>query len=275
MIKSLNLRRGAMFLLASIALFAVTALASAASAETFRLLAGREGGGYHNTMTVLATRLQQRGYEGVVENLPGSEAITLAACASTEANVLWIAQADAVWRRLQEGCALAELAVTTNEQAFLMVPPDSRINELSDLNEEHGVLVDNVGSGSELTWLTMAGFEREHGNQSSWASARAVNDSPLRAPALAANGAIHAVMLVRAPGSDDLARLVSQGWEYAEFYDRHLNDLEFNGRSLYESTYNRQAREYTYVVSTFIGTTLAAANRRPAWWDTVLSAVNR
>lgn len=257
------------------------ALPAIAQADTVLFYTGGEGGGYDAAAVDIAQRLEQRGVEAEIVNRNGSDDITLQACRA-EGPSMWIAQKDALWvREIQDGCQLVDLALYGSEYAMIFFPPGSSDNELSDLDAADTVLVDRVGSGSELTWRTMVGIEAEHGRGDEWSLAGTETSSPQRATSMASRGTIQAVFLVRTLQSGDVAALISQGWELGEMYDRDINDLEWNGSPLYEAERvdivlegDRRGRDWAYVVPSFIGTTPAVERREADLFDAMLSAVN-
>lgn len=262
--------------LAAIAL----ALPAIAQAETVLFYTGGEGGGYDAASRQIAQRLDQRGIEAEVVNRNGSDDITLQAC-NADGPSMWIAQKDALWvREMQDGCSLVDLGIYGEEYAMLFFPPDSRNDELSHLSAGDSVLVDKVGSGSELTWRNMVAIEAEHGGGDEWSQAAPVTQSPQRATSMASRGTIQAVFLVRTLQSDDVTALLSQGWDLGYMYDRDINDLQWNGAALYDAERveivrngSRQDRDWAYVVPSFIGTTQSVERGNPDMFDAILSAV--
>jgi TRAP-type uncharacterized transport system substrate-binding protein len=250
-----------------------------AFAQDLTIYAGVEGGGYDARAQDIAKRLSQRQIATTVVNRAGSDDITLQACRDPQS--LWIAQKDALWLREQEGCYLVDLGVYGEEVAVILFPPGSRLTKLSHLEARHRVLVDRVGSGSELSWRTMVKIEREFGRSNSWSAATTVSEAVARAQSLAQRGEIDAVFLVRTTGSPDLKRLLDQGWILGEMYDRDITDLKYGNRPLYESrrveindSNNRRFRNYAYVVPSFIGTTEQVERSNPQMFDELLRALN-
>ena len=260
---------------------ALALIAGSANAENVTIFTGKEGGGYDAAARTVAERLSQRGHVVTIVNRNGSDDITLQACAAT-GPVMWIAQKDAVWtREMRDGCALVDVGVHATEYAMLFTPPKARADELDELRADDAVLVDGVGSGSELTWRTMGAIEAEHGRGDAWATARAENATPTRAASMAERGTIQAVMLVRTPQSTDVRRLLEAGWKLAYLYDRDINDLEWNGTPLYESVQievtdrgRKLGKNYGYAVPSFWGTTALVERDYPALFDDMVSAVN-
>jgi TRAP-type uncharacterized transport system substrate-binding protein len=228
-------------------------------ADSFSFFTGAEGGGYHRKSMALAERFQQRGIEVAIVNRNGSDDITLQACSNP--NSIWIAQHDAVWKRELEGCRLVDIAVHGVEHAFLLVPPDSKIDRLRDLTSEHTVLVDRVGSGSELTWNAMRTVEEKESPRSTWIAARQDNSQAALAVSRASRSTIDAVFLVRDQRSPDVLNLLKAGWSMAEMWSRSIERFKWGNKAMYPSqqlTINfegQRHRNYVFDVTTFIGTT--------------------
>lgn len=262
---------------------ALGAVASVAAAqdlpETITIYTGAEGGGYDARARVVAQRLEQRGVNVEIENMSGSDEITLAACRND--NSMWIAQKDALYvREIRDGCVLVDVGLYGDEVAAIFFPPDSRLDELSDLDSSHILLVDRLGSGTDLAWRTMVGIEQEHGRSNAWSEAQVDYGTIRRATSLATRGRIHAVMLVRRPNSPDFNLLTQQGWELGEFYDRDINDLQYGTQPLYEAVDvdftdegGDRHRDDGYLIPSFIGTTEAIERNYPDLFDLMVGAV--
>lgn len=214
-----------------IALLLTTSLVHA---EPLIVAAGKSGGGYDKAAQSLSIRLSQRNTDAVVKNFNGSDEITLALC-SKKADIGYT-QIDAIYARAHEGCTLRPLGLYGHEYATIWFPPDSPYNELDDLDASNTVLIDTVGSGTDLFWHTIVGIETnpDIANGSEWAQASTVNESPEMAMTLAEIGEIDAVILVRKANSTDYAGLDDNGWNRGWLYDKDINDVEFNGKPLYE-----------------------------------------
>jgi len=256
----------------------VMLIAASASDQAITIYTGKEGGGYAAKADEVRQRLEQRGVQATVEHKAGSDEITLASC-QDEASI-WIAQEDALYtREVRDGCLLVDVGVYGQEFAFLLFPPESRLSKLHNLGGEHTVFVDGLGSGSELFWRTIVGIELgDQGNKNEWANAQTETGDKRRIQSLAGRGLIDAVVLVRTPGSQDIKRLLSQGWKLGEFRDKDIDDLSYNGQPLYQrervrvSFDERTARNDVYEVMSFIGTT-PAVERDVELFDAILSAL--
>lgn len=241
-------------------------VASVGFAEPLTIASGKPGGGYDRRAQQIEQRLEQRGIEAQILNLNGSDEISLAVCAGRAA--LGIMQVDAVYARALEGCQMKAVASYGSEAAILLFPPRSPHDELSDLGPGSAVLVDNIGSGSDLFWRTLVKIEMgENGSGDDWAQARAVNDPLELANASAEMGEIHAVVLVRKAESPDVQALLGQGWTLGELWDRNVDDLEFNGGQLYLSEKlsiptpgGKTAKAWGYAVRSFIAVPRAVAD---------------
>lgn len=206
--------------------------ASVASASDLTIATGQPGGGYASAAAKIAQRLEQRNYDVDISHLQGSDEITLALCGGNAD--IGITQIDAMDARAMEGCQLKPVGTYGVEAAVILFPPKSKHNELDDLGADAKILVDTVGSGTDLTWHTMVRIENsEHGNKSKWSQATAVNDPVSMAQTAADFGDIHAVIMVRKPDSLAISQLLERGWKLGELFDKDIDDYEFNGQPLY------------------------------------------
>lgn len=250
----------------ALALAAGLSMAGLASAEVLTIATGKAGGGYDRRAIQIEQRLEQRGVDAQIVNLNGSDEISLAVCAMRAD--LGIMQIDALYARSLEGCQMKAVASYGSEVALLLFPPRSPHDELGDLGPGSAVLVDTIGSGSDLFWRTLIKIETgQDGSGDGWASARAVNDPLDLANASAEMGEIHAVLLVRKPESADVQALLGQGWTVGELWDRDVTDLEFNGGPLYLSEKlkiptpgGKTIKAWGYVVRSFIAVPRAVAD---------------
>ncbi len=249
-----------------VALLLWALLPMTASAEALTIASGKPGGGYDRRAIQIEQRLEQRGIEAQILNLNGSDEISLALCAGRAG--LGIMQIDAIYARSLEGCQMKAVASYGAEVALLLFPPRSPNDELSDLGPGSAVLVDTIGSGSDLFWRTLVKIETgENGSGDAWAQARAVNDPLELANASAEMGEIHAVLLVRKAESADVQALLGQGWTLGELWDRNIDDLEFNGGQLYLSEKQtvptpggKTVKAWGYTVRSFIAVPRAVAD---------------
>jgi hypothetical protein len=218
-----------------------------AFSEPLIIAAGKASGGYDMAAQRLAQRLQQRNTDAVVSNYNGSDEITLALC--QKAADIGYAQVDAIYARGQEGCFLKPIGIYGTERATIWFPPNSDNNELEDLDASSKILVDTVGSGSELFWNTIVSIETgDDGTNDSWSLAQPVYESLDMAPTLGSFGDIDAVLIVRKEGSADFAFLEESGWTLGWVYDKDINDLLFNDVPLYES----DSHDQTYKVRSYL-----------------------
>lgn len=241
-----------------------------AAAQTIDIATGKPGGGYHRRALQIEQRLEQRGIMATVTNLNGSDEISLALC-SGRAD-LAILQIDAIYARSLEGCQMKAVGSYGMEAALILFPPRADHDALSDLGPGSAIMVDTIGSGTDLFWRTIVRIETgDDGSQDEWASARAVNDPLELANTSAEMGEIDAVILVRKPDSPDVQNLLGQGWTLGELWDRDINDLEFNGGPLYRSEKLKVAapggktvKAWGYEVRSFIAVprTLADGDRQ-------------
>lgn len=209
-----------------------TALALATPVASQTVIAvGQEGRGYEAFGLDMAQRLVGK-LDAVTQNFEGSDAISRAVCDGTAQ--VGIMQVDAIFARQKEGCKLRVVGTYGTEFAYLLTPPESDIDELSDLASGTKVLVDTVGSGTDLFWNTIVSIETgPDGNANGWAKATPVNDPIFLAQSMAEVGDIDAVMIVGTTGSKDVKELIDAGWQMASVYDKDINDQMFNGAELY------------------------------------------
>jgi hypothetical protein len=254
---------------------------STAYAEPLVIYAGKPNGGYDRAAQQVQQRLSQRNIEAIVENRNGSDDISLQICRNEMS--AGIIQVDAAWARsTKDGCEMTILNTYGTEYAFLLVPPGSRTDELSDLSSSDTVFVDGVGSGSELTWRTMVTIEKEHGRSNEWSEANVMTGDIRRVHALSVRGEVTAALLVRLPGSEDVQRFIQQGWTLAELWDRDLNDLQFGSKSLYrpvELTFvnsrGRSAKEWVLEVDSFFVANIDLEYNAPEVFDAIVGATEK
>lgn len=209
---------------------AVIGMAIPAAAETI-IAVGQEGRGYEAFGKKMVERLNGK-LPASIENYEGSDAISRAVCDG--AAQVGIMQIDAIYARQKEGCSLRVVGTYGTEYAYMLVPPGSSIDELHDLAAGNKILVDTVGSGTDLFWNTIVGIETgPQGNKSSWSQATSINDPVFLAPSMADLGEIDAVLIVGTTKSKDVKELIDAGWELAAIDDKDINDEVFNGSSLY------------------------------------------
>jgi TRAP-type uncharacterized transport system substrate-binding protein len=265
-----------MLLAAALSTVPVTVVAQDKN-QPLTVAAGLQGGGYDKFAKTMAQRLTQRGYTSTtVSNHNGSDAISLAAC-NNKADV-WIAQIDAIYARFNEGCVLVPVADYGTEYAMLLVPPESRIDELSDIDETHTVAVDAIGSGTELFWKTISSIEQgKDGSKDDWSRARIIESSAEQLNTMANFGDIQAAILVRKLDSESISMLLNQGWQLAELWDKDIDDEQFNNKSLYESAKVkvpaiRPQTNWIYEVRSFVGVSPAHSNDRQLRTDVASAA---
>lgn len=209
---------------------AVIGMAIPAAAETI-IAVGQEGRGYEAFGKKMVERLNGK-LPASIENYEGSDAISRAVCDG--AAQVGIMQIDAIYARQKEGCSLRVVGTYGTEYAYMLVPPGSSIDELHDLAAGNKILVDTVGSGTDLFWNTIVSIETgPNGNKSGWAQATSINDPVFLAPSMADLGEIDAVLIVGTTKSKDVKELIDAGWELTAIDDKDINDEVFNGSSLY------------------------------------------
>jgi TRAP-type uncharacterized transport system substrate-binding protein len=263
----------------ALALTALVPASAHAQDDTVTIAAGKEGGGYDSFAKRLATRMAQRGLNATVANMNGSDEITLALCNGSAQ--IGLTQIDAVYQRAIEGCTLDPLALYGNEYAMIFFPPDSRYNELSDLGPDNAVLVDTIGSGTELFWKTIVGIEQgEDGNKSEWSKATPVHDLLAMSNTLAEFGDIDAVIMVRTLKSDDVIRMLDLGWKMGELWDKDINDQMFQNTALYEAekieirSGGVKQVDWAYEVRSFLMASASWRRSNPETFRTIQMSMN-
>jgi hypothetical protein len=217
---------------------AIAAIAATMALPTYALeiATGKAGGDYDTKSAVISENLRQRGIENHVTNYNGSSEISLTVCQG-KADV-GLMQMDAIYvRMIEDKCVLKPIAPLGDEVAVMLVPGDApkAKRKLKNWTDSDSVLVDTVGSGSELWWKTAVSIEQsDKGSQDDWAKASTVNDSLDLAEGLGSMGNITGVVMVRKQNSKDIINLLDAGWQLAELWDKNLDDLKFNGKPMYE-----------------------------------------
>lgn len=218
---------------------------STAGAAEVTLCAGRQGGGYDGIMRSVGAELERKGHTVTVLNLAGSEDIldnlNGGKCSFGPA------QGDIFYKKNKESpgslAKVVPVDVLYNEAMQLVCSEASGYDELDDIQAGDAVIVDVIGSGSSLSWENMVAIEKEYGNGSYWAQA-----TPTYSPLDEAGGAIALGQAKCAFGVGkvpiDWAKgLLERGGVLSEVYDKDINDLEFNGSSLYQ-TVNVDVEDY-------------------------------
>lgn len=254
-------------------------MASSALADV-SIATGKVGGGYDKATKQIATRLEQRGIKSTVTNLDGSDAISLAVCGGRAD--IGPMQIDAIYARANEGCDLKAIASYGSEYAFLMLPPRSEYDELSDLKSTDTILADTVGSGSDLWVRTAMKIENgDDGDKDDWAKATVLNDPLELAQAGADMGEVSAVIIVRKPNSPDVTRLLDMGWKFGELYDKDIDDLKFKGSPLYRGEQvevfggGKRHKNYVYEVRSLIVAGKSIVNGDRNTFTAISSVVNQ
>jgi TRAP-type uncharacterized transport system substrate-binding protein len=217
---------------ASMALVAISSMP--ALADDVTLCAGGAGRGYDKVFQAVAVELKERGHNAKVLNLKGSEDIINAIVAGR--CQYGAAQGDIYYKMSKDnpsvGSALKPIDILYDEVATLVCSKDSGYDELSDISAGDTIIVDSLGTGSAMTWETMVAIEKEYGGSNAWSQA-VPEYIPLSeaGAALALGNAKCAFGVGSAP--INWATEIENDGGVAEVYDKDLNDLEFNGKSVY------------------------------------------
>lgn len=228
--------RIASFLIASAcATAALMSISSQSLAGEVTLCGGAEGGGYDTIMRRIGNELEKRGHKVNIRNLGGSEDIL------NEINNgscdYGPAQKDIHFKMKSKMTGTLPVSLLYEEVMLLVCTKNSGYDELSDIKEGDIILTDVIGSGSALTWETMVQIENEVGNKSPWSRARVDNTTPLSsASGKMSLGDVKCAFGVNKLSKDNWAgTLEKQGHVVSWIYDKHLDDLEYNGSPLYNS----------------------------------------
>lgn len=255
-----------------IAIAAFAASISTTDATEVRLGAAKEGGGYDKAMRNLARILKDNDIVPVVTNFDGSEDIATALCAG-KIDFAPL-QIDAYRNAGERGCQLDPVGVYGSEITHLFFPKGSDKDELHDLGKGDAILIGKIGSGSALTFETMVSIEKgEHGNKSDWSNVTLVHKDHTRADAAVAADGVDAVFLVSTMTHPTLKKLMKSGWEMGDVDDKDINDLEFNGASLYtqvDTSYEGYWTDRdTYEVRTLYAATMDFASDNPEAFNVI------
>lgn len=227
------MRMKSLIMAAALAVCAFTSSAFAANEAT--LCAGRQGGGYDGIMRAIGTEVERKADVAIL-NLGGSEEI-IDSLADGQCS-FGPAQGDIYYKMTKDNQAISAkvvpVAVLYNEVMTLVCSKASGYDELADIQAGDKIIVDVIGSGSALTWDNMVEIEKEFGGEDSWSKA-SPEFTPLdeAGAALSLGQAKCAFGVGKAPiaWATDIEKL---GGVVSEVSDKDLNDLEFNGASLYE-----------------------------------------
>ena len=253
--------------------------ATAVYSEALTIAVGQPTRGYEKRGKLIVERLIAAGDPAVIKNYEGSDAISRAVCGN-EAGA-GIVQIDAIYTRAKEGCRLRPAFMYGTEHVYLMVPPNSNIDALDDFTNTTKVLIDTIGSGTDLFWQTVKDIETgKDGNKSPWSTANAINDPIFTAIPSAETGEIDAVIMVTTSDSPELKELYDAGWRMASFYDKDINDELFNGESLYVAesaeiektgSWSNESND-SYAVRSFIVVDTDVAKDRKLFGDVTAAA---
>ncbi len=241
--------------LIAVSLMALGGFVSVARADNVALCAGRAGGGYDSLIKSVGNQLRAQGHTVTIINLPGSEATLNALrdglCAYGPA------QGDIYYRMTKEdpsvATAITPSVLLYNEVMTLMCSKASGVDELSDLTDKHVVIGDAFGSGSAMTWENLAAIEKEYGNGSSWIKARADNTPLDEALAAISVGQAQCAFGMGKVPIDWAREMEEKGFTLSYVYDKDINDLEFNGSSLYNPVdINKGSNAYRSYFETYI-----------------------
>ena len=226
---------------------ALTAFAGAASAEgvvvksatedaqveTFKIGAGKKGGGYDGAARGIASQLNSFGTPTEVVNMNGSDALSLALCSEQLDAAPF--QLDAEFLR-GEQCAFDDRMLYGGEYVMLFVPEDSKKNELHDFGEGDTFFTGPEGSGAWVSLKAMQIIDREHGQSNEWTKVQPAAFDDYRTFKRAIRKGADAVLVTNKANADIVIALVDAGYELADLKDRDLNDAvsSVTGKSVYK-----------------------------------------
>jgi len=242
------------FYLGIVAASALLASVPIAQSAEVTICSGRSGGGYDALMKSIGAEIEKKGHTVTLINLAGSEDIlnNLAAGKCS----FGPAQKDIYYGMNKKDASLSSTVGVTaplyNEVMTLMCSKSSNYDELEDIQEGDQIIVGEIGSGSALTWENIVAIEKEYGGSDDWSKA-----TPIFEPLDEAAGQLQlgtakcAFGVGKVPINWALA-IEELGGYVGWIYDKDINDLEFNGASLYEAVrvpYGAYTSKFdTYVV---------------------------
>lgn len=205
---------------------------SFASEKAINIFTGVEGGGY-DTFTQSLMKELDVAFDISYTNLDGSSDIADAICNNATPS-FGPAQVDALYVN-RDSCDFQIIGkYPLQEYAMILFPPNSDMDELSDLDENSKIAVDSKGSGTGLFVRNIMNIEKEHGRGNDWSNAEIVEVIPELLDVGAEAGEFQAVIFVTSTNSKTVLGLIESGWELGSLYDKDINDQQFNGRNLYE-----------------------------------------
>ena len=211
----------------------------AASQEAGTVLCYKPGGNYEQVMEAIGIELMNQGHQVTMLKTSGSED-TLNGLSTGKCN-FGISQNDVHYllskKNLSLKSAVKPASVLYTEVMTLMCSPESGIDELSDITAKNSVIVDNLGSGSALTWDNLVQIEKEFGGEDSWSKATPVYSSLSEAEAAISVGEAQCAFGVAGVPATWANTMAKNGFTVSWLEDKDINDLEFpEGTSLYDAT---------------------------------------
>lgn len=236
------------------------------ASELVRVGAGLPGRGYDKYAQSLQQRLKVSRINSEVVNLAGSEEIAIALC-EDEIDVAPL-QIDALYQASLTGCNINVAGLYGSEYAFLMFPPGSKSDELSDLDENSVILTDNIGSGSDLFIRQLQAIDAgPDGDQDSWSKAKVTNGELTAAGGILASGQADAIVLVTSPKSAIMQQLIGEGFEPGEMDSGSADLAKIRGQEIYVEKKVQvpgYGNAWSYEVKSVIGTRPGLESSLPA-----------
>lgn len=224
-----------LYLALAAASLAATAFFSPAHAEDVTLCAGAKGRNYDSVMLAVGFELIKRSHTVEILNLGGSEDILNALkdgrCSYGPA------QKDIFYSMSKQNMSLTNTVSASkllyNEAMTMFCSSDSGIDELSDIDETTTIIIDEIGTGSALTWSTMVKIETEYGRKDDWINAQTKYYPLRKAQAAIALGEADCAFGVGAVPTSWGTELNEGGATVVWVYDKDLNDLMLGKSPLY------------------------------------------
>lgn len=229
---------GKMFL--AIVVLLSTAGMTVAERADFRIAESPRGTSYYDFAHRLAENLTAAGYTVELVPTAGAAENGIKICegevdlAPTQMDV-YMTIGDDHGDTGVDNCPMSIVSRFGYQYVYLLVPPDSPINDLHDLDGRK-VFVGPMGSGTLYTWNLMFKNEREKGI-SDWTKAIPVSAPYSSIEKLADDGQIEAVMLVSRSQSAIPTHLINKGWRELNFHDTDISTIMLGETTVYEEDF--------------------------------------
>ena len=224
----------------AIAALLSTAGMTAAERADFRIAESRRGTSYYDFAHRLAENLTDAGYTVELVPTKGAGENGSKVCegevdlAPTQMDV-YMTLSDDHNDNGVDNCPMSIVSRFGYQYVYLLVPPDSPINDLHDLDGRR-VFIGPMGSGENFTWNLIFKNEREKGI-SDWTKAIPVIAPYSSIEKLAADGQIEAAMLIVRSQSAIPTHLINKGWRALNFHDTDVSTIMLGENAVYEEDF--------------------------------------